>query len=190
MRYRQSGMPVEGTWETYFSPKEILIQLEVNSFIKNYIEIGCGYGTFLFPASGLVSNKAIGIDIDNDIIEVCKTKISRQQKNNIELISGDITEIETLNKIKKFDPIDYVGLFNILHCENPINLLQVVHDLISSNGKLGIIHWNYENTPPGPSLDIRPKKESIIEWCQSVGFELTGTFDFKPYHFGLLFKKL
>jgi len=190
MRYRQSGMPVEGTWETFFSPKEILIKLEVNSFIKNYLEIGCGYGTFLLPASDLVSNKAIGIDIDNVMIDVCKTKILQQEKNNIELILGDITKIDTLNTIKKFYPIDFVGLFNILHCENPINLLQVVYDVISSNGKLGIIHWNYENTPRGPTLDIRPKKESIIEWCQSVNFQLTGTFDFKPHHFGLLFKKL
>ena len=190
MRYRQSGMPAEDTWEAFYSPKEILIQLGVNSFIKNYMEIGCGYGTFLFPASDLVSNKAIGIDIDNGMIDVCKTKILHQQKRNIELILGDITQIETLNRIKKFDPIDFVGLFNILHCENPINLLQGVYDVISSNGKLGIIHWNYENTPRGPTLDVRPKKESIIEWCQSVGFELTGTFDFKPYHFGLLFKKI
>jgi SAM-dependent methyltransferase len=189
MRYRQSGMPVEDTWENFFSPKEILVQLEVNASIKNYMEIGCGYGTFLFPASDLVSNKAIGIDIDNDMIDVCKSKILQQQKNNIELILGDITESEIQNKIKEFEPIDFVGLFNILHCENPINLLQVVYDVIASNGKLGIIHWNYENTPRGPSLDIRPKKESIIEWCQSVGFELTGTFDFRPYHFGLLFKK-
>jgi len=183
-------MPAEDTWEAFYSPKEILIQLGVNSFIKNYMEIGCGYGTFLFPASDLVSNKAIGIDIDNGMIDVCKTKILHQQKRNIELILGDITQIETLNRIKKFDPIDFVGLFNILHCENPINLLQGVYDVISSNDKLGIIHWNYENTPCGPTLDVRPKKESIIEWCQSVGFELNGTFDFRPYHFGLLFKKI
>ena len=112
------------------------------------------------------------------------------KKKNIELILGDITEFEKLNKLKEFYPIDFVGLFNILHCENPINLLQVVYDVICLNGKLGIIHWNYENTPRGPSLDIRPKKESIVEWCQSVGFELTRVFDFKPFHFGLLFNKL
>lgn len=163
MRYRQSGMPVEDMWDSFFSPKDILDQLEVNETVTNYMEIGCGYGTFLFPASDLVSNRAIGIDIDSGMIDVCKTKILQQRRTNIELMLGDFTEYGTQHKLSAFKPIDFVGLFNILHCENPINLLHAVYNVIAFNGKLGVIHWNHEQTPRGPTLDIRPKRESIIE---------------------------
>ena len=56
--------------------------------------------------------------------------------------------------------------FNILHLEKPEVLLKEAKRILTKNGKVGIIHWNYgSKTPRGPSMDIRPNPEQ----CYSVG---------------------
>lgn len=42
--------------------------------------------------------------------------------------------------------IDYISLFNILHCESPVELLEKVYQLLRIGGRIGVIHWKYEDT--------------------------------------------
>jgi hypothetical protein len=77
----------------------------------------------------------------------------------------------------------------LLHCEEPIKLLKYSYEILETNGKLGIIHWKYGKTPRGPSMNIRPKPENIIEWAESAGFVTNKIIDLPPYHFGIKFTK-
>ena len=189
MKFRESGMPDENLWNTFFNPVQILKLMEINKKVNILIDIGCGYGTFLFPESRIVK-KAIGIDIDNQMIEYCKTQIEEQGYKNIELILGDISQEKTLEILKSdLNQIDYITLFNILHCEEPVKLLQSAFNILKTGGRIGVIHWKHEKTPSGPSMEIRPKPEKIIEWAKSVGFEIIKQVDLQPYHFGIILKK-
>lgn len=190
MKYRESGMPNEDLWQTFFNPIDILKQLDVDENIKTLIDIGCGYGTFLLPAAEIVRKNVIGIDIDESMIEVCKGKLQGSNISNIHLINGDIsTENTTKELIKYKDEVDYITLFNILHCEKPIELLKSVYNVLNKNGKIGVIHWRNEETPRGPSMEIRPKPEAIIKWALEAGFTLQKQINIQPYHFGLVFIK-
>jgi hypothetical protein len=60
-------------------------------------------------------------------------------------------------------------LFNILHCEEPTNLLKNIYDILNDFGRIGIIHWKYEKTQRGTSMEIRPKPEMIIDWVLKAG---------------------
>lgn len=75
MKYRESGMPIEELWQSFFNPVDILKQMGVDKNIRILIDIGCGYGTFLLPATELVSGNVIGIDVDEKMIQVCGNKI-------------------------------------------------------------------------------------------------------------------
>ena len=144
MKFRESGMPNEGQWSTYFEPKQVLEKLGINGEIKTLVDVGCGYGTFLFPAAELIKSKTIGIDIDEAMIEVCRRKEDEFNVANIDFIRGDISKDETLNELKALaDAIDCVLLFNILHCEGPEKLLRTVYNSLGAGGKAG-----------GYSLDI------------------------------------
>lgn len=190
MKYRESGMPNEETWNTFFTPMEILNKMNINNQIKILIDIGCGYGTFLLPMAKLIGKKVIGIDIDDEMIKVCRNKVKEYNIENIDLMKGDISTDETLNKLKKYiGEIDYISLFNILHCEEPTNLLESIYNLLNDNGRIGVIHWKYEKTPRGPSMEIRPKPEMIINWAVKIGFKLEKQVELLPYHYGLIFKK-
>jgi SAM-dependent methyltransferase len=86
--------------------------------------------------------------------------------------------------------VDYVMLFNILHLEKPMVLINEARRVLRKDGKLGIIHWNYDpKTPRGPSMDIRPKPEDCVRWAESAGFIGAVWHDLKPYHYGIVLKK-
>ena len=87
--------------------------------------------------------------------------------------------------------MDYVMLFNILHVDNPVSLLQEARRNLAQGGLLGIIHWIYdEETPRGPPLDIRPKPEQCRDWAIEAGFSPHGeTIELPPYHYGLVMKR-
>jgi ubiquinone/menaquinone biosynthesis C-methylase UbiE len=165
MKYRESGMPNEEMWDTFFNPTQILSQLYINENVNNLIDIGCGYGTFIIPAAKLVKGIVIGIDIDGEMIETCKGKILEQGIQNIELLHGDISTEQTAKELEKYNnDIDYICLFNILHCEQPLDLLNAAYRVIGSNGKLGVIHWKYENNQGGRQWKYGPPLKSLVNW--------------------------
>ena len=190
MKYRESGMPDEQVWDDFFNPQQILDEMGINKNIDTLIDVGCGYGTFLIPSANLVGGTVIGIDIENEMIEVCKKKMQDQDIKNIDLLCGDISTENITKALKQYTgKIDYITLFNILHCEQPSELLGNVYDIVKSNGKIGVIHWKYENTPRGPSMEIRPTPKIIIGWATKTGLSLEKYVELAPYHFGLVFIK-
>jgi len=77
-------------------------------------------------------------------------------------------------------------LFNILHAEDPLAILAEAKHILAPGGRVGIIHWNYdETTPRGPSIAIRPRPEQCRDWLVEAGFELAGPMiALPPYHYG------
>lgn len=190
MKYRESGMPEEKLWNTFFQPASWLRKMGVTPSIRTFVDVGCGYGTFLIPAAQIIRGTAVGIDIDDEMIERCKEKASEFNLTNLELMEGEVSDVNTVSSLPAYQgTVDYVALFNILHCEEPMELLAFAHRLLEGKGKLGVIHWKYEDTPRGPSMEIRPKPESILYWAQKSGFTLQGKVDLKPFHYGFIFQK-
>jgi cyclopropane fatty-acyl-phospholipid synthase-like methyltransferase len=187
MKYRESGMPDEQQWQTYFEPEKILVNLGVNKNINTLLDIGCGYGSFLIPAATLVGGTVTGIDIEQNMIDICKKKVIERKLQNVKLQCLDINDNNVLSNIENH--FDYICLFNILHCESPVSLLNLAYLLLNENGRIGIIHWKQENTPRGPSMNIRPSPENIINWACKANFTLVKQIDLPPYHFGIMFEK-
>ncbi len=81
-------------------------------------------------------------------------------------------------------------LFNILHHDQPKVLLKEAYRILKLQGKLGIIHWNYDpTTPRGPPFEIRQKAENLISLGTQERFVNPILFDLKPFHYGILMKK-
>ncbi|MBL8026440.1 MAG: class I SAM-dependent methyltransferase [Fibrobacteres bacterium] len=190
MKYRDSGMPDETMWTTFFSPEEILQKMDVLSNTATFLDIGCGYGTFLLPASRIVNAKAIGMDIEPSMLKECSQKAADEQLTNIELIEADLSAPERVPALRELaGKVDYAALFNILHCEEPVALLRRTAALLSPNGRIGAIHWQYRETPRGPTMDIRPKPGQIVAWGQEADLQVIKEIDLPPYHYGIIFIK-
>jgi len=57
MRIKESGMPDENLWESFFEPEKILTTMQLNSSTRDTFEFGCGYGTFTIPVSKAIKGK-------------------------------------------------------------------------------------------------------------------------------------
>lgn len=185
MKIRDSGMPEETYWESFFDPKFILSHLQFDNTITDAVEFGSGYGTFTLPAAKIIKGNLYAFDIEPAMIDRLNQKIVEEKLSNVK-----VNQIDFVQKGTKLqdNSVDYTMLFNILHAENPLSLLKEAYRILKHNGKVGIIHWIFsESTPRGPSLDIRPKPEQCIEWLEKAGFKLnSGIIQLPPYHYGII----
>ncbi|WP_406661718.1 class I SAM-dependent methyltransferase [Methanolobus sp. ZRKC3] len=188
MKIRESGMPDEGVWKGFFEPDKILEILGLNNKIADAADFGCGYGTFTIPAAKAINGKIYAIDIEPEMLEVTEQKAKIENLSNVETVLRDfISEGSGLED----ESVDYVLVSNILHGVEPEKLLKEAYRILRPNGKIGIIHWNYDpTTPRGPPMEIRIKPEQCIKWAISSGFSSPIMYDFKPYHYGIVLNKV
>ncbi|MGA9189884.1 MAG: class I SAM-dependent methyltransferase [Methanosarcina sp.] len=187
MKIRESGMPGENLWEDFFEPDKILATMELNYNVVNVADFGCGYGTFTIPASKVIKGTIYAIEIEDEMINRVAERASKEKLNNVETMLCDfIYEGSGLEN----ESVDYAMLFNILHAEKPGELLKEAYRILTPEGKLGIIHWNYDpETPRGPPMTMRPRPEQCVKWAVDVGFKFENRHNLKPYHYGLIFSK-
>ena len=188
MKIREGGMPPEDLWKSFYNPEHILNELGLTRDCKVVVDFGCGYGTFAIPAAQIITGTVYAFDIEAELIIECENKAEISGLQNVicqarDFISNGIGLLP--------NSADYAMLFNILHTENPLPLLQEAQRILVTGGKVGVIHWNYDSTTPrGPSMEIRPRPEQCQEWMEAAGFELVKPYvDLPPFHYGILGQK-
>lgn len=185
MKIRESGMPEESYWESFFDTQFIFSKLQLDNTIFDAVEFGSGYGTFSIPAAKIIKGTLYAIDIDDAMINRLKERIATENVSNIRVIKRDFvnegTGIENSS-------VDYVMLFNTLHAENPGILLSEAYRILKPNGKVGVIHWIHSpDTPRGPSLEIRPTPLQCVEWLLKANFKIISKeISLPPYHYGII----
>jgi ubiquinone/menaquinone biosynthesis C-methylase UbiE len=184
-----SGMPEEKVWDSFFDQASILSKLQLTSQCKDVVEFGCGYGTFTIPAASKIKGKVFAIDIEQEMLDSTQEAATKVHLTNIKYILRDFVNDGTgLPE----NSVDYAMVFNILHYEQPVKLLEEAFRVLRNGGIVGIIHWNYDpETPRGPEMNIRPKPAQCKQWAEEAGFEMAGDglIDLPPYHYGMALRK-
>jgi ubiquinone/menaquinone biosynthesis C-methylase UbiE len=189
MKVRESGMPDEKTWNSFFQADLVLEELDVNSEVYDLVEIGFGYGTFSIPAAQKISGNLYGFDIDKKMLNALNHKLVKVNIHNVFLEQRDILAQKT--NFRK-SSVDYVMLYNILHHHSSIDFLDEAHRILKKNGKIGIIHWRTDiTTPRGPDVKFRPNPEQLLQLVDKKKFRIEKEpFILKPYHYGFLISKI
>jgi SAM-dependent methyltransferase len=122
MKIRDSGMPNQQIWESFFDASLILHRLAFSSSTEDVADFGCGYGTFSIAAAQLTSGRVHALDIDPEMIAATAGKARSLGLPNVRAVQRDFaTEGTGLPD----DSIAYAMLFNVLHAEDAIGLLCV-----------------------------------------------------------------
>lgn len=188
MKGRESGMPDEAYWASFFDPDAALDQLlPAEGTTGDVIEFGCGYGTFTLPVARRASGVVTALDIEPEMVEVVAKKAETYRLDNIRVSRRDFvadgTGLEN-------DSQRLAMIFNLLHLEAPVALLREAYRVLDDGGSLSVIHWRSDiPTPRGPSLSIRPSPEQCRTWMTEAGFVGVETVNLAgccPYHFGLV----
>ncbi|MHB0937770.1 MAG: class I SAM-dependent methyltransferase [Armatimonadota bacterium] len=186
MKVRESGMPEESYWDTFFDPPGILSTLRLDAGCRDVVEVGCGYGTFTIPAARIVSGVVQAFDIEPEMV---RRTAEQARELHLANVRAAVRDLAAEGTGLPGESVDYVMLFNILHAENPLVFLREAWRVLRRGGRAGIIHWNYDaDTPRGPSMAIRPRPEQCREWAEVAGLHLLppGVIDLPPYHYGLV----
>lgn len=187
MKGRESGMPEETWWESFFETEGALDALSGKCLIAGDVaEFGCGYGTFTLPVAQRTSGIVTALDLEPEMISVVRRKATEMQLNNVHCVQRDFvadgTGLATGSQ-------SHAMIYNLLHLEAPVELLIEAHRVLRTGGTLSVMHWRSDiPTPRGPSLDIRPRPEQCEKWLLEAGFSSITRVTLEPscpYHYGL-----
>jgi SAM-dependent methyltransferase len=187
MKLRESGMPEEDYWESLFNVELILDRLGIDATIRDVAELGCGYGTFTVPVARRIHGVIETCDIEPAMVE---RTIQRAREAGLDNVRAEVRDVLTEGFGGAPETKDACLLFNILHGEDPERVLADAARIVRPGGRVLVIHWRYDPaTPRGPSLEIRPRPEQIIEWARrtkTLRF-VAPALDLPPWHYGLRF---
>lgn len=189
MKGRESGMPDENHWGSFFDPSCIVDRLDCGESRLGLVEFGCGYGHFTLPAARLAKGNVFAFDIDSDMVTATRIKVEAAGLSNVTVQQRDfVAEGSGLPA----SSVDHAMLFNILHIEDPGGLLTEASRVLVPGGRVSIIHWRSDiETPRGPSPSIRPSPEQCREWGERAGFHFVRSEPLSccSYHFGLVMER-
>jgi len=191
MKGRESGMPDEVWWASFFDPEGILDRLLVTrGHCCNLVEFGCGYGTFTLPAAVRTRGLVTAFDIEPDMVSLVR---QRAQGAGISNIRAELRDFVEHGTGLKDGSQGHAMVFNLLHIENPIALLREAYRTLQPGGTLSVIHWRSDiETPRGPPLAIRPRPEQCAAWMAEAGFDPVlpvALEEAAPFHFGILARR-
>ena len=187
MKIRDSGMPEQAQWESYFDPEAALRQLQFPAR-GDVADFGCGYGTFSLAAARMTAGTVYAFDIEAEMTAITSSRARQAGLANVRVVRRDFmlqgTDLES-------GSVRYVMLFNVLHVETPARLLAEAFRVLTAGGLLAMMHWVHDaNTPRGPALSIRPRPEQCARWATELGFVPEETVrPLPPHHFGLTARK-
>lgn len=185
MKTRDSGMPDQVWWETFFDPDAIFDALDLRDIQGVTIDIGCGYGTFTVAIAKRTTHPVIGIDIDPAM--VAQTQ-ERAHALGLRHVSARLLDATTASFGVAAGSTDLILIFNLLHCERPADLVQSAATALRPGGRLAAIHWRRDmQTPRGPDLSIRPSPEEMSGLLRDAGFQISrDPVILPPFHVGLV----
>ena len=188
-KVRDSGIPPQALWESFFEPAAILEALGAQRIDGDAVEFGSGYGTFTIPAAQRATGTVYALELDPAMAAATRAGARAAGLANVEVLERDFV---SHGSGRPPASVDYVMLFNILHFEDPVVLLSEAHRIVTDGGRVGVIHWRRDPaTPRGPALATRPTPEDCARWAQQVGLRamppvaLPGT----PWHWGLTLQR-
>lgn len=188
MKARESGMPEEAYWESFFDADAVMkILFNTSGLAGDLVEFGCGYGTFTVPAARHTHGIVTALDIEPLLVDDVRLKAEAQGLSNVR---AEVRDIVADGSGLDSGTQDHALIFNLLHLEQPVALLQEAHRVLHDEGILFVMHWRSDiPTPRGPSLAIRPRPEQCQTWLEEAGFRNIEPVNLQPccpYHFGLI----
>lgn len=187
MRLKETDMPSEKEWQTYFSPRKTLASLGLKNGMVA-ADLGCGYGTFSIGAARIVgkTGKVYAIDIDPRMLRIVSKRAREKHLKNVIPILADLSAGKKGER-KTDDAVDFVLLANIIHgTKYKVRLLKAAAEILKPGGVVAVLNWNVEKTPRGPPMRMRSTKEETVEWLSRAGYVSPAVVDVPPYHYAVV----
>ncbi len=133
MQARESGMPDESDWMSFFDAEATIETLfGADGVARDLVEFGCGYGTFTVPSALRTRGRVTALDIDPRMVARLQQKVTDHALSNVRAVVRDfIADGTGLADGSQ----SHATIYNLLHLDSPIALLQEAHRVLCDGGK-------------------------------------------------------
>lgn len=186
-------MPTAGWWEALWpDPGGVVAAVGVKPGME-VIDLCSGDGWFTLPIAQ-IARHVIAIDIDPNLLEVARHRLTESGVTNCDVVTGDAYELAKLVP----EPADFVFMANAFHgVPDRPRLARAVRASLKPGGLFAIVNWHQrprEETiilgePRGPTTELRLSPQETIEAFESSGLTLAHLIEVPPYHYGAVFEK-
>lgn len=185
-------MPTAGWWEALWpDPAGVLAAVGVTPG-TTVIDLCSGDGWFTLQIAK-VARHVIAIDIDPNLLEVARHRLTESGAGNCDFVAGDAYALATLVR----EPVDFVFMANAFHgVPDRPRLSAAVRGALGPGGQFAIVNWHQrprgETTilgePRGPKTELRLSPEQTINAVEPSGLKLTRLIEVPPYHYSAIFE--
>jgi ubiquinone/menaquinone biosynthesis C-methylase UbiE len=186
-------MPPAGWWEALWpDPAKVLHTVGLTSGM-NVVDLCSGDGWFTLQIAK-TADQVIAIDLDSQLLDVTKLRLSEAGIANCDYVVGDAYDIATL--IPRH--VDFVFMANAFHgVPDRLRLAHAIFAVLKPSSRLAIINWHQrareETTilgePRGPRTELRMSPDQTIAAVEPAGFKLLQIVEVLPYHYGAVFDR-
>jgi ubiquinone/menaquinone biosynthesis C-methylase UbiE len=141
-----------------------------------------------------IAHHVIAIDIDGDLLELARRRVSEAGLANCEFTAADAYNLRKIVAM----PVDFVFLANAFHgVPDRLRLCKSVAEILVPGGQFAVVNWHprprEETTvlgqPRGPKTELRMSPEAVTRAVEPSGLELVRIAEIPPYHYSAIFKK-
>lgn len=130
-------------------------------------EIGCGPGYFTIPiAKALYNGKLYALDINDEMLEACRQRVSESRMGNVEILKCD--EFDFPLKEGSLDGLFLA--FVVQHSPDKPRFLSAVRELLRRRGWCTVLEWYHKETETGPPVERRVDPEDLRKMAEDAGF--------------------
>ena len=191
--FEGTEMPPAGWWEALWpDPAGVLVGVGIKPGME-VIDLCCGDGWFTLQLAKIARHVA-AIDIDGDLLEVARHRLSESGVTKCDFIRGDAYDLPQLCP----RPIDFVFMANAFHgVPDRERLARSVAGALRPGGRFAVVNWHprprEETTilgePRGPITELRIGAEAVKLGVEPSGLRLVDVVETPPYHYAAVFEK-
>jgi ubiquinone/menaquinone biosynthesis C-methylase UbiE len=191
--FEGTEMPTAGWWEVLWpDPAGVLAKAGAGPGI-DVVDLCCGDGWFTLQIAR-VARHVVAIDIDPDLIEVARVRLSENGATNCEFRVADAYELRAVCP----RPVDFVFMANAFHgVADRLRLSRAIHAVLKPSGRLAILNWHQrrrEETmvlgePRGPRAELRMSPDETIASVTEAGLNPLQIAEVPPYHYAIIFER-
>ncbi len=133
-------------------------------------DIGCGPGFFTIPlAKYLWDGKVYALDIQEEMVEACRRRVTEVRLGNVEVMLTPETELPL-----EGGSLDGALVAFVIHSQvDKVAFLKRVADLLKQSGWIAIIEWHLLPSPTqGPPPERRISVEEVLRLVEEVGLRI------------------
>lgn len=171
--------------DAYQRPHEVIqaLQLKAGEVIAD-IGAGSGYFTFRLAQHVGPNGRIYAVDIEPEMIRHVSRRARELQIMNVAPILADPDD--PLLPGNSFDRVFICNTWH--HIESQHQYLELLKKALRPEGQVVMIDFKKEELPVGPPLEMKIRREDLVEQMESSGFRLEAEHTFLPYQYFLVFR--